>query len=619
MKNRSAFLLRSRPAQGWLLAAAIMMAPVVPQLSYALEELHEDDLRDTSGAGISFPFENLRLQMGNTSFIELTGNDPATGTTTFLRGDARYYGMTISRGATRNEDGSYSIYNTGVSDFTGGACTPGVYGLGCARSNEGVKNFSTFDNPYVLRVFDYAGYQPNNTNTTQTVLELLGPSNTDPFRWAFWGEIEAGRTVDGNGNLTGASCGVGTSAPGADNACILQSQSIILGKPATYQKSFTRAGTTNNPMMGQVLRLFQFQGAAAGQETLGIIYASRLSGDYRFSVNKAAATQFGVVPDFTDEEGMYFRNVHAYLPLGQQNYQAITLNNVPGATATNGNFVVELAAIPDQPNVYNDFYSMAPALLRDSGCVATLCTSAYQESSRGYIRTVASLPGRYFDTHGYVSWGSKFPTSAYSNGMGGTGVSTQRFSGTGDGVAATSSLTLPALAVNSTNFTGQLCTGAFGADANCTAWSGGTAPAVTVTVPQGRVAATGTKADILAEGGISFSARAGGSWTVLNNQNLPQTGTPVVASVATLQNDIEVKRARTDHDSCDIFGTYCNRLIVQGGGPDTGTIQNRANTLFAYPANYNPLLTVDSINLGSARIEGLQINHMKITSLGANN
>lgn len=616
MKNRSAFLLRSRPAQGWLLAAAIMMAPVVPQLSYALEELHEDDLRDTSGAGISFPFENLRLQMGNTSFIELTGNDPAPGTS-FLRGDARYYGMTISRGATRNGDGSYSIYNTGVSDFTGGACTPGVYGLGCARSSEGVMNFSTFDNPYVLRVFDYAGYQPNNTNTTQTVLELLGPSNTDPFRWAFWGEIEAGRTVDGNGNRTGASCGVGTSAPGANNDCILQSQSIILGKPATYQKSFTRAGTTNNPMMGQVLRLFQFQGAAPGQETLGIIYASRLSGDYRFSVNKAAATQFGVVPDFTDEEGMYFRNVHAYLPLGQQNYQAITLNNVPGATATNGNFVVELAAIPDQPNVYNDFYSMAPALLRDSGCVATLCTSAYQESSRGYIRTVASLPGRYFDTHGYVSWGSKFPTNTNPNGMGGTGVSSQRFSGTGDGVAATSSLTLPALAVTYANFTGALCEN-WGVEVNCSngSWNNGTAPAVTVTVPQGRVAATGTKADILAEGGISFSARAGGSWTVLNNQNLPQTGTPVVASVATLQNDIEVKRARTNPTSCTVG--FCDQLSPQSP-PDIGTIQGVANTLFAYPANYNPLLTVDSINLGSARIEGLQINHMKITSLGANN
>ncbi len=613
MKKNSAFLLGHRPASGWLLAAAIVVASGLPALSFALEELHEDDLRDTSGAGISFPFENLRLQMGNTSFIELTGNAPAAGSTTFLRGDARYYGLTISRGATRNGDGSYTIDNTGASDFTGGACTPGAYGLGSARSNEGVMNFSNFDNPYVLRVFDYAGFQPNGTNTTQTVLELLGPSNTDPFRWAFWGEIEAGRTVDANGTRTGASCGVGTATSATGNACILQSQNIILGKPATYQKSYTRAGTTGNPMMGQVLRLFQFQGAAAGQETLGITYASRLSGDYRFSVNKAAATQFGVVPDFTDEEGLYFRNVHAYMPLGQQNYQAITLNNVPGATASNGNFVVELAAIPDQSNVYGDFYSMAPRLADAPGCDATC-----QEQSRGYIRTVASLPARYFDTHGYVSWGSKFPTSTYSNAMGGTGVSTQRFSGAGDGVAATTSLTLPALAVTYANFPGALCEGAFGIDVNCSSggWNGGTAPAVTVTVPQGRVAATGTRADILAEGGISFSARTGGSWTVLNNQNLPQTGTPAVASVATLQDDFDVKRARTNPSSC-ILG-ICDQLTAQLP-PDTATIQGRANTLFAYPANYNPLLTVDSINLGSARIEGMQINHLKITSLGANN
>lgn len=582
---------------GKALVFAVAMAAAVPAV--AMQEMAEDDLRESSGAGLALPFENFRMQMAPTSFIELTGAAPGGGTT-FLRGDVRYYGLAMSRGA--NSAGV--IYNTDGRDSAGNSCTGGTYGLGCAQTLAGIENFSNVDNPYLLRVFDYNKILPTGSTGDLTVLEFIGPSNTDAFRWSFWGEIEAGRTVDVNGARTGATC------TGATNdGCILQSQSIILGKPVAYQKSYTRAGTTNNPLLGPVLRMFQDPGTLS----LGLNYASRLSGDFRFSVNKAAGVSFGVAPDFTDEEGLYFRNVHAYLPLGQMHYQAITFNDTQdnaGTVTTNGNFVIELSSIPDVSGVYNDFYSLPDALEP-----TTQCNPACQAERRGYNRTIASTNTRYYETHGYVSWGDKFPTCppGTTNCLAGTGVSSQRFSGNGDGVPAT--VTIAARVINSTNFTGNLCTDAFGQAAACTEWSNETAPAVTVNTPTGRVSATGTKGDILAAGGVSFVARSGGSWSVLNNQNLPQTTIPVVSST-TLQDDLDVMRARTNYSSCNIFGASCNRLVLQSP-PDAAAIQGRANALFAYPANYNPLISVDAINLGSARFEGLQFNHLKITSLGA--
>ena len=84
--------------------------------------------------------------------------------------------------------------------------------------------------------------------------------------------------------------------------------------------------------------------------------------------------------------------------------------------------MVELTAIPNTLNVYNDFYSL-PTKLAATGS----CNAACQELDRGYNRVTGSIPAHYHDTHGFVEWGYKYPTCGNSNCMSGTGVSSQRF------------------------------------------------------------------------------------------------------------------------------------------------------------------------------------------------
>src|SRR5690606_13451496 len=127
-----------------------------------------------------------------------------------------------------------------------------------------------------------------------------------------------------------------TNAVGTQLGYTLQSQSIIRGKPAARVKPPSIFGTSDasNPMAGPVLRMFQNQ----TDESLGLAFDSRLSGDYRFSVNQevpGASWQGAPVPEFTVEEGMYFTNVNAFLPLGQLHYQSLVLND---SDAHDGNF-----------------------------------------------------------------------------------------------------------------------------------------------------------------------------------------------------------------------------------------------------------------------------------------
>lgn len=427
------------------------------QTSMALEVLEDNGLGEVSGEGLALAFEDIRFQMAPTSFIEFTGADPGA-VTTLKRGDIRYYGLALTS----------STSGTGM-DWFGNGCTDGTRKLGCPMSNAGITNFANFDNPYMIRVFPYTKVDLAGNTTPSTVMELIGPTNTDTFRWAFWGEIESDRG-------------------GASNA-ILKNQTIILGKPVTFTKPPSIYGTTaSNPYLGAVMQYLQY----SGESTFGMIYNSRLSGDFRFSVrqNATGSDVRGVVPDFTDTEGLYVTDVNAFLPLGQLNYQAITYNdtqNNAGPATNNGNFVVELTSIPNTANVYNDFYAFPTPLAATGSCDATC-----QSINRGYNRVTTAQSADYFDTHGFVEWGYKYPTCAQSNCMTGTGVSSQRF---------------------------------------------GT---------------TAANADtIRAEGGLSFQGTT--SWTVFNNQNA-------------------------------------------GGTTNSMT----------------------SINTGSARMTGMNINHLKFTSLGAN-
>lgn len=323
--------------------------------SQALSEMDDDALADVSGAGIAVALDDFRFAMAPTSFIELTGS---VGDANWQRGDARYYGLSLTGGGAG-------------TDWFGDGCA-GADPLSCPMGSGPVTDFASVYNPYVLRVFQYEGFDYQGNYLTgedrPTVLELIGPSQSpDPWRWAFWGEIEVGRDA---GHVAGAAHSVAT---------FIQSQSIIYGKP------MTKDGRPS------ILRLLKTENTA--DSTFGLMYHSALSGDFRFSLAQQTNSPdaLHLVPNFNDSEGLFFKNVDAFLPLGQLHYQAITLDNVQTG---DGNFVIELTRIPNNPNVYNDFYSFAPD-----------CSGNYSGVNCGYKRT--NRPKRYEDTHGYVYWGNE--------------------------------------------------------------------------------------------------------------------------------------------------------------------------------------------------------------------
>lgn len=360
--------------------------------------LAEDEMAGVTGAGLAFAMDNFSIRMAPTSYIELTGSAPtpqAAGVG-WQRGDARYYGLSMTSGSAAG------------TDWYGNGCSGGVLScpIGLGDGSFGVSAFASVYDPFVLRVFQYEGfdYQGLMRNlpdsglaaTMPTVLEFIGPTNSDPWRWAFWGELEVGRQLDGGGNVVG-------------NAGFLQSQTLIYGKPVASGRVWEggnsySAGSGSKPA---ILRLMQTANDA--DRTLGVTYQSALSGDFRFSVRQTpnSPNQLHAVPDFNDQEGLHFRNVDAFLPLGTLHYQAITFSGISGydtsanpvAASQNGNFVVELTRIPNIPSIYNHFY-----------CGVTTGTCALDAGGR-----IAS-PNQ--DTHGYVRWGNwANPNGPMGNGI----------------------------------------------------------------------------------------------------------------------------------------------------------------------------------------------------------
>lgn len=205
-------------------------------------------------------------------------------------------------------------------------------------------------------------------NTTKAIYEYLAPTLQPYYKFTFWGEVEVGTTRN---TFTDAL----SVAPGF----ILKSQTMIQGNAA-----------------GSVFRLFQF--TEPGNRTFAMFYHSRMKGDFRFSVGAAdASADIPAQPRvFSGSEGLYFRNVDAYLPLGQLYYQAMIL----GQVGTSGAFYFAMASpLPSNSTVYTKHYSFRAG------------------DPRGYETARCNIPGaaacaadpsftNYSVTHGYSRWGT---------------------------------------------------------------------------------------------------------------------------------------------------------------------------------------------------------------------
>lgn len=380
------------PVRRYLPVISAIWLSSVALPSSAMVEISDDQMSDVSGAGLSFVFDNFSLRMAPTSFIELTGT--AAQGAGWERGDARYYGLSITNG---EQVAGTDWYGNGCNTGTAAAGALGCpLGIGNPTTGDltpnafGIENFASVYDPYVLRVFqypghDYAGVYRNSANPADvatlmpTILELVGPSYTDTWRWAFWGELEVDRQV---GQLSADNGAANCSLGGANCADFLQSQTIIRGKPTAADVD------GDNKPEPAILRLMRTTGRPAGENTLGLTYQSAISGDFRFSVAQKSNSpdQLHYVPDFNDVEGLYFKNVDAFLPLGTLHYQTIVLDR----SGNDGNFTIELTPIPNDPRIYNHFYC---------GGIGQTSTSYCDGNNDGLIDIPNNL------TRGHVRWG----------------------------------------------------------------------------------------------------------------------------------------------------------------------------------------------------------------------
>lgn len=398
------------------IASCLALSLPVPARA-ALDRLDDAAMAEVSGAGIAIALNNFEFAMDPSSYFEQVGSTPANNCTAtgnvaanqncWRRGDLRWYGINIS-GAGGTGDGYQWNDSTTCSSSS----------LDCPRG--GVLTwFSPFDNPYVIRAWspqgmayngdcingtDGAGGCNDAVNTAKTLYEYLAPTAQPNYTFSFWGEIEAGSTR--NAQTQALTTGTGAAGWG-----LLKSQTIIRGNAA-----------------GSVFRMFQF--TQSGNQTFAMFYHSYLRGDFRFSVNQGAAggtDTIGAPPVFGGTEGLMFRTVNAFVPLGQLYYQALTL----GAVGTGGNFYLELTPIPNNATVYTEFYGMSTGDPGSRGYETARCRvpGATAASCSGY-----TVNGDYVVSHGYSRWGDFYPAS-FNSIAGGTRNVANGFSGTnGDGI-----------------------------------------------------------------------------------------------------------------------------------------------------------------------------------------
>lgn len=568
--------------------------------AHAMVPLEEEEMSGVTGEGLAFAFDDFRFQMAGTSFFEHVGAEPQ-GDTVFNRGDLRWIGTTISSGAARSTDdggeGAQTAYAYHQWDNLTGAseCSTAGNPLGCPIAIGGAQGYVEVNNPYVLRVREHEGVGWNGsswvTGFENPVVELVGATNSDPFRWAFWGEIDA---LEGEGVKSQPGIDVGS----ASRLGKLQNQEIILGAPVSRLNP--NAGDGKENIVGPVFQMYKnWSNDAYANDTLGMLYHHRLSGDYRFSVhqngqNPGGITNdrnspnhgnaaYGEVPHFTDREGMYFMNVNTYLPLGQLHYQSMIVGGVgpnDPTGAAEGNFFLELTRIPDDPTAYEDFY----ALPGDS-------IDGYVTAAQRWDRS-----DRYYHTHGYARWGEMFPESG--------GVSSHRFHLLDD----TYTVHLPEQATNTmaNDICGNNRTG------NCEQRNGN-ASAITISIPySSKYSSTDSSfEEVLNDGGMVFVS-SGDGWVLPYNPAMSSANFPTQSAI---QGDKDIQRARTvgEQWSCGLWNLGTCYGMYARIPPDEAALRTRVSAMMPE----NPSLRVNAVNLGSSRAEGMLIQHLKITSLGA--
>lgn len=334
----------------------------------AMERLDDASMADVSGAGLAMAFDDILWMIKPTSYFHNVGSDP--NHPEWKRGDLRWYGVNISGAegttGTHWDEASYGGFGT--------PCDGGA--LSCPRGGP-IDNFAAYDNPYVLRAFSPVGIDWDGTelnaggNADKTIYEYLAPTSQPNYTYSWWGEIESDRT----GPVDNLASGQGE---------LLKTQNIIRGNAA-----------------GSIFRLFQF--TEPGNQTFAIFYHSYLRGSYRLSASQVSGKDSdvaGVPVMFDGDEGMHFKGVEAFIPLGQNFYQAMVID----AYDNLGNIQLEIPRIANEADVYDNFYA-----LRDTDIQGyETARLALQGSYAGNDGSTTEVKN-YKTSHGYSYWGDWYP------------------------------------------------------------------------------------------------------------------------------------------------------------------------------------------------------------------
>lgn len=332
--------------------AFILLLPAAAQS--ALEALEDEELSEQTGAAITIGWQNLRFLAGPTTYLEAKGDYTVAPVAPWKRGDLRYYGFGYS-GVTP------------VAAYAG-TCSAGYAGMGCPIGNL-IPYFMAFDNPLIIRVFDYTAIRYGGTNLTQTVFELLGPTNSSPFRYSWWADLLVNNST----------------------ATRLQGQAVS----NNVKLSTVENGVRNN------MKIRFLPHSNPLDPTVAMIFENHWSGDFRYSVNQAffSPDTFGVPPVFTSSEGFYALNAKSFWPLGQLHYQSWTFDDVP---TDPGNFRWEITT-PTSAGATANFYA-----------VATGDTLGYlrRNATTGVIAKPANAAltaANWYRTHAYLTFGDWWP------------------------------------------------------------------------------------------------------------------------------------------------------------------------------------------------------------------
>ncbi len=688
--------------KSFLLGIALALMSLC-SIAVALTPLSDKQMQDVDAQGLAFAFDDFRFQMEPTSFFENIGEVPnktVSDATNGFKGDYRWIGTTITSGVGNSGNagelfgfadyidtanggvfkanpGSSYMASGDILDYTDQRGVTRTMSLPIAKG--GAQGYAEINNPFVLRVrsHDAVGLARDGDATPNewipgqalTAIELVGATNSDYFRWAFWGEVDAVKdTFDPATDLLKPGVVKDASLIDGTTAGRLTNQEIILGAPVSRFRPDGKApagdGTgieiacttatgptncSNYKVVGPVFRMYQSMGEGKNDRTLGMLYHHRLSGSYRFSVNqKGSVTAAGgkEIPQFDGREGMYFTHVNAYLPMGQLHYQSLIVTGVvDGSGNYTGDFITETSLVPDDPAAYNDFYGF-PGWGDNVPTKTQLQTIAY-----GYERNQWS--DRYYETHGYVRWGDNFPTKSEfvteigsgnaanitnhlsGNGVGGTYGYSSSAGANGDGVTTGNNVNvtyhLKPLAINDTNilniYHSGLSTVSIGLcqnsrDKYCNSMSGSTIDVqrtISVPVATGTPVGQGTASQLLSEGGMIFLARDGGSWTVPQNPNLAAEIASAGVNATILGNwEIKEELTSTSDYNCNWQGE-CDWELFADTSPDYNALDTEALNVINANGGATATLQINGINLGSSRVEGMLIHHLKVTTLGAAN